>query len=215
MKQYTDLSMTELAALGEDQIEHFIEVEMAYAKVVPVPKPQEFTLEEVGLMPKVTAYKVGGLLFKNQDDAQLVSTLPMYHEDYDYSGAGYDFRWLRRVVHSVEICSYYTEEEIKGRGATLKDNRQRKEKFKEEDKKYQEYRKQAQAYADVVWEAVADARRHKAKIDAALETMAKYVRLADNDEDVAKQFFRDTYVNHPDILEAVLGEKPQEMEEEA
>jgi len=215
MKRFTELSAEELAALSDDEIQTYIDVEVAYAQIVPVPEPRQVTLDDLGLVPTVSAYSVGGLLFKNQADAEMVAKLPMLAEDYDYSGAGYDFRWLKPAGHQVTLCNYYTEEEIRGRGNTLKEQQKRKENYKTELKKYQEYRKNVQYCANEVWEAVAKARRYKAEIDTARETLEKYLQLANQDEKVAADFFRNTYFNHPDILEIVLGEKSEVQEEEA
>lgn len=208
MKRFTDYSNTELAALDEDGIQRLIDIELAVDGVIPVPQPQSFTMQAAGLEKKDQAFQVGGMIFRKREDAEKVAVMELLTQGYDYSGAGYDYNWLTPAEVKVETVAYYLEADVRAAAAQLREFSKRKDQYDKEVSAWDKYQKRVSSIREEVWAAIWAARDEQCKIDTAFQTLNKYRDLADGDEAVAENFFKNTYKDQPDLIEAVLG--PQE-----
>jgi len=208
MKRYEEYEATELQALSDDQIVALIELEIAYAGIRPVFKMDPPSLEDVHITPTVTAYKVGERYFQNEDDAIEVARKTFFKLDYDYQGAGYDYKWLEPVLDTdVSKCIYYHKEDVMRVKEALTDNNRKREEFEKQNKEYNEFLKTTTAIRQEVWSTVNEARKVVAEIEHAKLIFQKHLGLAEGNEDIAKNFFRAAYKGRQDIIDAVL---PQE-----
>ena len=92
-------------------------------------------------------------------------------------------------------------------------SKNKKEKYDKEDEAYESYIEKISAIRDEVWSAVAEARRHARAVKVAINTLKHYKDLADGDEKIAENFFRNAYRDRPEIIEEVLGEKVKEAKQ--
>lgn len=219
MKRYSEYEPAELAALDDAGVQRLIDIELVYHEIVPVPIPEEPTLADVGIEKKDVGFRVGGnygLIFKNLEDAQAVARLPMLTEKYKYE-IGYEHKWLEPVEDvSVESVPYLVKEEVLRLGVALKENKNRQAEYQRQRDAHDKYLEETSGIRNEVWEAVSKARKQMCAIESALHTFSKYKDLADGDETVAAKFFRNTYKDQPDMIQAVLGdEPPEESHEEA
>ena len=207
MKRYTEFAKEELAALDDVGVQRLIDIEIAFEGIVPVPEPEGITLKKADLKKTVTAWKVDGLVFKNREDAEQVALMELMDEGYDYQGAGYEYKWAEPKIFGVETVQFYNMTDVKAAGSAIKEFNARKDQYERDKDAYDRYRDCTSRCRDAVWEAVSEARKEMCKIEAAIQTLQKYKDLADGDEAVAANFFRNTYKEQPDMIKVVLGEE--------
>lgn len=207
MKRYNELTKEELAALDEAGIERLIDVELAYQEIPPVPLPEKPQLSDLGIERTDVGYVVGNLIFKNQSDAEQVAKMTLFRTNYKYE-IGYNHTWLEPLEETqVTVTNYWKKEDVLRLGLAIKQNSERQEEYRKQQQAYDKYLENTSSVRNEVWLAVHNAQRHMCAIETATQTLLKYKDLADGDEEVAKNFFRNTYKNQPEMLEAVLGEK--------
>lgn len=208
MKHYYEYDRQTLAAMTEAEVKRLIAIELAEHGIVPVEAPEAFSLENAGIRQSEKAYKVGGLVFKRREDAELVvTTMDLLETGYDYSGAGYSYKWLKPLEATVETVCYYNEDEVRNAARQLKEFNARKEEYQLERDAYDEYLSNVSKQEATVWNAVREARQEEYKLRQAGELFKSYIDLADGDHDIAVNFFEKAYVGQDDILDAVLGDR--------
>lgn len=219
MRRYYDLEKEELALLTEDQINHFVEVEIAHEGIEPVPEPQVPTLEDVGIVKGVILYRVGGsygLLFIHEADAKAVAQMPVMESKYDYN-LGSEWRWAERESNViVQEEHFYTQADVVRVAKALQENKAKQEPFEESKRKWNSYLKTTGAIRAKVWEAVADAKEHHAEIQLAIQSHRKFRALAGGDETITDKFFRDAYTKKGDtfIAEVLIHPSLKKVGEE-
>jgi len=131
MKKFEELSKRELSQLDYEQIEAYVDVELAARGIV---KPLEVDinypeyLKEADIAPErdVTVYEVDGYVFKDQETAtkfaQFLGSLPQVQKDYDWS-VGSEFAYVKDVGYTtptVEIQRVYSEPKYQANKVRLK-----------------------------------------------------------------------------------------------
>ena len=213
MKRYHDMTDAELVDLNGEQIDRIIEVEVAFAGVEPVMCPEAPKLEDLGITKTVEVFVVAGLLFANREDAEAVARLPVLKEDYDYK-IGYGWKYLSPLTElSIKGESYYTEDDLTRVQSAILHRDKLKENYKKEKESWDGFTASIAEIKQGVWNAIGAARTRVAELRHALEIYSHHLDLADNDEEVAKKFFRDAFKGRPSLIKAVLGEDPVEEED--
>ena len=202
MKRYNELAPEVLASLDEAAVAKLIDLEVAFAGIQPVPEPVKSEDEEPAfkLKPTVKAYKVGNLLFDNEEDANTVASLATREEGYEYAGgAGYNYKWLKDAHHSVEIVSYYTEAEVRAALPVITMKVKTKETRESDAAEYKAYTEKIAAIRNTVAEKLGEARRFKRELDLARKTWNRYLELAEGDANLAEKFYMEAYKNNEEL----------------
>jgi hypothetical protein len=206
MISYSSYDRLVLANLTDEEVQKLVEIELAYNEVVPVAPPEPLTTEDIGLRKTVQAFKVGSLVFMRLNEAELVRDLMPLKDDYDCA-AGWNHKFLVPGDFNVETVFFYSQADVVKHASQLRAIEKQQEKYRAAKNEYDSFLQAAGKARDLVWDAVYTARSYQKKITTARETLASYIELSNGDETVATAFFRDTYKNQPDVLEAVLGIK--------
>lgn len=208
MKYYDNLTHEEKIALTEEQIQNYIEIEIAHEGIMPVQPPQEVTLEQEGITKSEVAFDVGGLLFASEEDAHTVARMKMCSSNYDYQLGGYDYKYLQPITDKQVIrVAFYKYEDVTRIGEVLQRNKERRDRFDTEKKAYNKYIQETAKIRDSIWGDYHKEKDIEEGYILARNTLTRYKKLANGDEETAKNFFRNTYKDRPDIIETVLGEK--------
>jgi hypothetical protein len=216
VRRYSELTQEELVALYGDneRTQHFIDLEIAHAGIIPVEPPEPCDITEPDIKPTIEAFEVYGLVFMKQEDAITVSRLPAMVESYDYN-IDSKYKFLKERISEygekgLVVKKYYKANDLDLIKGQLRDIKQRKEKHDQEMKKYDEYTKVISRLRDNVWNAISEARDEQVEFDRAKIVYEKHLKLSEGNEEIAKNFFREAYKSFPNIIEKVLGEKPAE-----
>lgn len=216
MRRYTDLTKKELAELSQEELDRFIELELAYAGITPVMCPVKPVIKEIALDASEVAYEVFGVLFKNQEDALVVSQMEVLREDYDYYGAGYAYKYLKlNDNNAVKTEKYYKKEEVLAVKDVLKGNRLLEEEYDKQKKSYDAFLKDTEAIRDSVREAVTAAHTFFQRVAAMKLQYQRYLTLAEGDEKIARNFFDSAYgILEEEYETAVFSSKAEAKSED-
>lgn len=207
MKRFSELTSEELVALEQEQIDLLIELEIAYAGIEPVIMPTKPTLEDLGIVKNDCYYQVGSMLFVKEEDALQVSGMDRVSEDYDCN-IGYNYRYTKPVIDSaVSKVMYYKQEDITRVQPALARNKAKLNEYEPAMKAYNQYTKETSGIRQRVYSAISEARDLQEEIDLAKKQYDKYLVLADNNTEIAENFFRNTYKNKEYIIEKILPTK--------
>lgn len=206
MKRYTEIEPEVLATMGEQQIADLIELEIAHAGIQPVPEPTTKLAPFDQLVPKVTGYTIGNLVFATEAEAQQVASMMVLKEVCDYS-VSYDHKWLEPDEKTVKIEHYYTEEDVHAHQSVLKEQKAKKSQREAEQSAYNAYVKKLADIREKVYVALRQAHDYKRVYDLAQKTWEKFVRLADGNLNVAEKFFKDAYKDNPEIAAKITDFK--------
>jgi hypothetical protein len=186
--------------MTDAQIETLIDLEVAHAGIEPVPEPEKPPeLPPVPIQATVLRYKVGTLVFASAIDAQKVADLTVYQEEYDWNGAGNDFRWLKPCSYNVESVRYYEEKDVKANVGALKDRKNKTNATVSVSKAYTDYKQSIADIRETVYTELRKAREFKRQLDLAHQQWKKFIKLAEGNTAVAEKFFLDAYKNNPDM----------------
>jgi len=212
MRRYTDLSKEELAVLNNEDIKHFIDLEIAIAGIKPVIKPVPPVLAEMKLQKTETAYEVFGILFKEQADALAVSQMKVLRADYDYYGSGsYEYRYLTpNESNAVKTEQFYTKEEVKAHSQVIKENMVLQKAYNEAEKAYNSFVTETKEIRDAIYGAVNDARAFFTQVEKMKQQYQHYLKLTEGDEKIARNFFDNAY----GVLEEEYAKRVWEKDED-
>lgn len=205
MKRYTDLSVEELANLTDEQIQKFIDIEVAFAGVQMVPKPLSYEPFNFQVKPAMKAYSVKGVLVASRKVAETLQQSIVYQENYNYPD--YDHKYLEeQKTQEIDIREFYLKEDLETVKTQVAAAKKAEAEFKAANKLFCEYEQQTSAFQTEVLEVVNTARRIMDQRRQAQVAYDKYLNLADGNEKIAVKFFRDAFFNYPKMIEYILGE---------
>jgi Cft2 family RNA processing exonuclease len=203
MKRISELSHDEIIKLTDEQINNFIDIEIAEEGIKPCPMPQSPTLENIGVVATEIFYKVGELLFPNKEDAIRVASMDIYTPQYNWQ-ISYDFKWAEKNVDlKIEEVSFYKKEDILRSTGLIKARDSRKEQYKKEKEKYDKYLNSTASFRDSVWSIISEARNKEYSIQNAITAFKKFLQIADNDESVALRFFDKAFFDEPQEIKDI------------
>ncbi len=201
MKRYSDLTHEELIVLKDEDIERYIDIEIAHEGIMPVACPEIPGLADEGIIQSEAAYDVGGLLLKNEEDAIKVSLMGQVRSAYDYNCGGYNYMWLDPVLErSVVKKMFYKQSDVVRIQEVLQKNEAKRKEYQNKKSKYDKFLKETGQIRDAVYSVYHEALRLEEEFKEAEKVLAKYKDLAGGDEKVAMTFFCNTYKERPDIL---------------
>jgi len=205
MKRFNELTNDELTELSQDEIQNLIDVEIAFAGILPVMEPQLPEYREFDLQKTEIVFKVGSMMFKNAEDAQKVLEMSVLKMKYDYSGIGYSYQWTEPDTDlSLQQEKYYTGENIYKVRDMLITNEKLKKEFTKKKDEYDKFVKETSSIRSEVFAKVDEAWSFKNELTYAKSMFEKYMKLSDNDKVIAQRFFRDAFKNKPEIIEAMF-----------
>lgn len=206
MKRYDEYSKEELAELSEEQINTLVELEIAYAGILPAICPQPIPPFDPGIKPTHELYECCGLLFESQADAISLSGMSVSSKDYDYYSGGvqYQYATKRDYDSSVKKIFLYHKEDVDRVKAALKERKELEESYKAAQKEYDKFVKETSEIRSTVFTAWREALKFRSAVSEAKRVYEKYLTLAEGNEKIADQFFTDAYRTEPDIIKAVF-----------
>lgn len=218
MKRYTDLTMEELNALTDEEVQKFIDIEVAFAGIQMVTKPMPVETSRIVIVPTVTAYHVKGVLVEDLEVAKVLQGTVVFKENYNYPD--YDRKYLTEQTEaSIETKQFFLQEELEKVKGQIMAAKEAETAYKAASKVYCEYQQQIDAFQQEVLDAVRNARQVMYQRQQAQVAYDRYLDLADGNEEIANKFFRDAFRGQADVLNYILGdplpEPPVAVEEAA
>ena len=204
MRRYYDFTKEELTKLSEEEINTLIDIEIAYAKIIPAIEPKIPEYKTVNIEKKDVAYNINGLIFRKAEEAQLVLTMTVANEEYDYNGTGYDYKWIDKDRDLKMVAeSYYKHEDVKMLKEAIMYNERVKKQYKEDKNAYDKYVEKTASIRSEVRNAISDAWKFKNDLEYSKTMMEKYLKLSDGDTKIANKFFTDAFGSKIEIMEAM------------
>ena len=204
MKKVDEYTLEELMGLIEDDeekaVEKLIDIEIAHRGIIPVEEPDITTVTKIDLEKTEMGWKIGGIIFDNEDDALVVSKMKVYSEEYDYN-IGYDYKYMKKVDSHIQREYFYNHVVLTKLANKIKQEKEAKEENETKLKEYKDYEKAIYDARSFVNGFINEAASLRNRINKAKEVFQKYLNLADNNVTTAKQFFNNTYKDQEDILE--------------
>jgi hypothetical protein len=182
------------------------DIEIMHAGIVPVDVPVKPDLASVGIVQDQIGYRVGGLIFVNEQDAMTAAAMDLLDEKTDYN-IGWTYKWFEPCMDKrVEKVMAYSQEAVMRCAKALQENEQKRGPYEKAQRTYSEYLAKTGAIRQAIRATIVSATEKQREIKLAAETMEKYLALADGNVETARKFFRNTYKNRPDIIATVIGE---------
>lgn len=207
MRRYTDLTKKELSELSEEQRNHYIDLEIAFAGIVPVLQPQPFLQREPLLEKKDLVFNIfGDFYVKTLEDVEAISKIQIFTSKYDYYKAGYDYKFMEETEVSATPTKFYLKEDIDHQGTALKEYKDKKEAYQTEFKEYESFLKKTQDIRKEFDNAYNAAIKFYASVELARKQYARFLELTEGNKEIARNFFTDCYKNNPDIIAEVFPE---------
>lgn len=193
MKTIEDLSHEELIALNDDQIEQFIQIEIAQAGVKPCSTPIVPSLNDAGIVKEDMYYKVGELLFKNKEDAIKVAAMDLYKTAYDW-GIGYNYMWAEKLI-DLQIVEnpVYKQSDCLRVAPALQKQKVLKDDYEKSKSEYDKWLKSTTQYRDYVWGKISEAKKLEYAIQNAISAINKYKEISGGDIEIALNFFNKAF----------------------
>lgn len=214
MKRYDELTRAELLALTDEGTETLVELEIAHEGLIPVAKPVLEQIPSVDLEPTVEAFEVEGVYFIHQESAAAFQDLERMVVDYNYQH-GTEYKYATPKGDGCDETGvikrkFYKKEDLKLISSKLQEIKRVKQSNLDDTTKYTKYLSSIQKIKTEVYCEIRKARDEQGLIDSAKKVYVNHLKLADENETIAKNFFRNAYKNHPEIIFEVLGEKAKE-----
>jgi hypothetical protein len=206
MKRFRDLSKEELVTLTDEQIQNFIDIEIAYEGIMPVLEPQYLAVPAIDIKPTVAVYECHSQLFKNKEDAIKFSEMEKLESSYEYS-IGSDYKYCSQKSdygNDIKTKYFYKKEELEKVQTTLQDISRIQNRNNEQEKEYKNFIKETSKVRQSIYETINEAQDEIAEIEKAKKIYEKHLSLADGNKEIADKFFCDAYKNFPEIIEKII-----------
>jgi hypothetical protein len=205
MKMINDLTHEELIRLTEQDLQHYIDLEIANDGIKFIQRPELRTPTEVPLLADDLYYEVAGVFYKTQEDAQIASGLQTYHTSYDYN-IGYNYKSVEsNEVNVITPYRFFKKEALAKVKKTLIDNEEIKVTNKELEEAYKKFEGKIEGCKDKVYSLYSAACTKEREINNAIAAFNRYLELAENNVDIALNFFNKAYIDENiSIKEAAL-----------
>ena len=210
MKRYDEYLHKELIILEEKDIERLIDLEIAHEGVVPCACPEVPSLEKEGIVCSDVGYKIGNFVFRQEEDALKVSQMETLEEKYDW-GIGYDYKYLDPITDTtVSKVLFYKQQDVMMIKEVLQRNKLKKDEYDKKKITYDSYLSKTGKIRGNVYSFVREAKDAEEEFELARKTYQHHLKLADGDATVAVKFFKNTYKDNENIIDAVLGKQTKE-----
>ena len=204
MERITDLKHDELVKLTEDDLQTFIDIEIAYDGIKLVNPIKLKEILPVDIVPTELFYSVHEKLYKTLEEASTVAKVPAYGSDYDYNAGGYEYKYCTpRQEATVTPVKFYKKEDVDHIRDILKKNKEAKEFNEKVNGDYQKYCKAIDACRSEVMTIYYDAMEKERRIEAAIADFNKYLKIAKGDQQVALEFFTNAYKDEDEETKSI------------
>lgn len=207
MNRIEDLSHDELIALTDEQIQRYIDIEIAFQGIKPCDAPKDLSLPNAGIIATEKLYKVGELLFKNKEDAIKTASLDLYTSAYDWS-ISYDYRWPEKCVDlKITEVDLYKKEDVLRVSGVLQEIKNKKNVYDSDKSAFDKYLKATTSCRESVWSKISEARDVEYRIQNAIKAIENYKVIADGDLEVALKFFEKAFTDESDEIKNIALER--------
>ena len=211
MKRYNELTVEELAALTEEELNTLMELEFAYGGIEIVNPPRMLPVPEISIKATETAWEVGGCLFLKPEDATAFNKLSRVQSNYD---SDYNYKYLKPVDNyytSISEHKFYKREDLAAAAGIIEEIKKIESINEEAENKYKEFIKNTKGVKNNIQSAWYEAKQVINDRFVAMERFNKYTVLADGNHSIALQFFKDAYKNRQDLVDYVAEHTAQQI----
>jgi len=213
MQRIDELHHDGLVALTDEQVERFIDIEIANRGIMPVEQPVPPSLETVGIVKDDKAFEVAGIIVRTREEAEAILKMDVLREEHNYQ-TGYEYRWLvPNTDKEIAEVGFYRQEEVVRLQDALCDIERKNDDYSSRKRQYDKFLEETGSIRNSVWGIVNEARELQAEIDLAQKTYQHHLDLAEGDPKIAGKFFRHAYEGREDLIKAVLGDVMDESPE--
>lgn len=199
MQQINQLNHEELIKLTEDQLQHFVDIEIAYAGIKLVNPVHLKEVPIVNIKPTEEYWRVHEQLYRTQEEALTVASIPTFRADYDY-GAGYDYKYPCLTETAPMKVMLYKKEDIDAVRRVLIQIKEAKEYNERIQKEYDKYLKSIDGCRNDVYQIYCEAMSKENSISLCVADYNKYVELAAGNKEIAMNFFEKAYEDEPEDI---------------
>jgi hypothetical protein len=191
MQTIYDLSTDEIAALTDEQIAMFIDIECAQ-KGMPLLPPEPKEPVKPTIEPDKTVYGIGGMYFATSAQAAEVMEVIAKQQQYTYEYKGYDCKVAKPgecyLVRAVSPEKMFSQELYEQHRKALEKYDADKKLYDSEKKRYDEAVKNRSNAYDNIWETVTRAREIESEQGQIQRNYDRYLQIAKGDKDIAFNF---------------------------
>lgn len=212
MKSFDDLNDTELLALTQDQIDHYIKIKKAETGIKLMVRPEVPTYQPVP-DKDLDVYEVSGFFFKEREPAEEIASVINKHilnalkVTYDYYRGDTDYRYAAPysgALENVSVSRIYSGPLYQTIKDTIASNKKIKEAYEEVEKAYDDEEEKAIEIVDAVYLAIREARERLEKFNNYKKHIVEYLTLANGDTAIAWNFFDKAYTVDETIKAAIM-----------
>lgn len=191
MKTYWDYSEKERSEMGEEQIRALLDVELMSKGVKKVEAPILKPVKSVEIETEVW-FEVGDVFFKTAEQAQQFLALNPKHSTYEYS-CGYDYHYAAEIESEIKQSSLYSRQALLDLASILKENKAAKAYNEDISSAHEKRTEEVDKVLNGVWEDWYECKTKAAQHRKVLETRSEYMKLTDNNADLADTFLKKVY----------------------
>jgi len=215
MKTINDYTKEEIIALTDDKITNLISLSKAQSGIKLLKKPVEPTYNEIP-PPDKTIFKVSGvnIYFEKRETAEEISKIlrsnfsTLREKTYDYSVDSeyeYDKPISSRygfnnagviIVEELSVYSFELYTQIKGK---LEYNKQLKNVYDKDKKEYDKENDIALDIVNNIYDKINEVKKEQQEKEKMLERYQEYLKLAEQNQDIAWTFLKKAYSISTDI----------------
>lgn len=196
METYFDLSEKDRATLTEQQVQTYCDIALMQAHIrkpiPPMTMPESIRDLNVKTIQKWSA-GAEELLFDTREQAIAFLVLKPCTKSYDYSGAGYDFKFPKPLDALPSPVTVYDHEDVLAKVAELKKYREKKEEIEAAQTDFEKQSAAVNNATKGIWGDWYEMQRREREYRQVIDAFAEYKRLAGGDETIAETFLRKTY----------------------
>lgn len=194
MKTFWELDEREQAALTDEQVRHYIDIELMSKGIEqPTPPPQVPEVKTSHPLRTVTLFAVGSILFDTAEQANAFNALQPKTAEYDYRLGYNKWKYPKSAAGEITPEVLYLAEDVAANSKALAEHEAKRDEI---DKARTAYELAVRAAADAaapIWKARSEVVSAAARHQHILDTYARYLSLADNDKRTAFRFLRQTF----------------------
>jgi hypothetical protein len=195
VKRFSELKYAEIVALSEKDIDKFIQIEIAEAGIAFVDRPVEPVYDPTAPEKTVIAHEIAGIYFLDRYQAERLLEMDIYDDAYEYSLGGYDRKFLKKVDLSIETKKFFRKEDLEDNRGVLAANAEKKKHYDEQLKIYNAFLEATGRFEKEVYAHYWYILRLQREINEAYRRLACYLTLAEENREIAANFFRKAYPN--------------------
>ena len=201
MKRYDEMTNEELYDLSEEQISILIDYECALEGIPLLPE-KPIVPEVKNFEPDTEIYEVKGMLFTNREEALSVLSLLLTSNMVDYSYSNNSKRIIPLIDYKkpeLKMEKYFSTEMY----ALIQEEKDSYDRilkqYQERQKNYDEAYKLRIDIVKNITEAISCAQEEQYKKQKYTGEYKRYLKLSDNNKDIALNFLRNAHYEIDDI----------------